>query len=548
MGHSGPPLTDDKDAVYPSAEREVKEAGPSLARQAGLISAMTFLSRILGLIREQVFAALLGAGFHADAFNTAFRVPNLLRDLFAEGALSAAFVPTYTRTMAEGGRPAGFALASRLLSLLAVVLGVLVVLGWLFARPLVAWLAPGFEAVPGKADLTVQLTRLMLPFLPLVSFAAVAMGMLNAHERFGSPAFAPAAFNVVSIVWAVGLWAAGFGPATVALGWAVGTLLGGLAQFLVQVPGLVREGWRPRLEWAPGDPGIRRVAQLMGPATVGLAAVQINIFVSTRFASSDQGAIACLQYAFRVLYLPIGIFGVAVGTVVTTSLARRAAADDLAGMRNTLARALRLLAFLTLPATAGLLVLSTPIVRLLYQRGRFDAQATATTAAALAFYAVGLIAYTGVKVLAPAFYALGRPRVPLLASALAVLTNLVFLALCYRSLGFRAVALGTALGSLVNGAILAAAFERSAGGLVRGIATSATAKMVLASAVMAVPAWLAARALERAYGTSGLFAQLATGLGPVIVGGVVYLLASWLLRIPEAASVWGVVQRRAARP
>ncbi|HET8644290.1 MAG TPA: lipid II flippase MurJ, partial [Vicinamibacteria bacterium] len=217
-----------------------------MARQAGLIAGITLVSRVLGLIREQVFAALLGAGLHADAFQAAFRVPNLLRDLFAEGALSAAFVPTYTRALAEGGRERAFALTSKVLTLLAVLLGLLVVLGLVFARPLVALLAPGFEAEPGKAELTVQLTRVMLPFLPLVSFAAVAMGMLNAHQRFGTPAFAPSAFNIVSVLWGLGLWALGFGAGQVALGWAVGTLLGGVAQFAIQLPGLLREGWRPR--------------------------------------------------------------------------------------------------------------------------------------------------------------------------------------------------------------------------------------------------------------------------------------------------------------
>jgi putative peptidoglycan lipid II flippase len=529
---------------------EVKETSPggSLARQAGLISAMTLASRVLGLVREMVFARLLGAGLHADAFQAAFRIPNLLRDLFAEGALSAAFVPTYARALAEGGRERAFALASRLFTVLAVVLGLLVVVAFVFARPLVALLAPGFDAEPGKVELTVQLTRVMLPFLPLVSFAAVAMGMLNAHERFGTPASAPAAFNVVSIAWAVALWALGFDVTQVALGWAVGTLLGGAAQFLIQVPGMFKLGWRPRLEWAPGDPGIRRVTELMGPATVGLAAVQVNIFVSTIFASQDPGAIACLQYAFRVLYLPIGLFGVAVGTVVTAGFARRAAAGDTEGMRQTLARALRLLAFLTFPATAGLMVLSTPIVRLLFERGLFDAQATIDTAAALVFYSVGMIGYTSVKVVAPAFYALGRPRLPVLASGFAVLTNLVFLLLASRSLGFRAVALGTALGSLVNGLILIAAFERRVGGLMRGLWTAGMAKTLLATLLMAPAAWLAARWLERSWGTAGLLAQLVVGLGPVAVGGLVYMVVARLLAVPEADAIWGLLRRKRPEP
>jgi putative peptidoglycan lipid II flippase len=523
------------------------ESGPletrSLARAAGLVSALTFLSRLLGLVREQVFAALLGAGLYADAFQAAFKVPNLLRDLFAEGALSAAFVPTYARALAEG-RERAFRLTSRLLTVLAAILGVLIVAGFVFAGPLVRLLAPGFETVPGKHETTVLLTRVMLPFLPLVSFAAVAMGMLNAHRRFGTPAFAPAVFNLVTIVWAAGLWGAGFGAAQVALGWAVGTLAGGAAQFLVQVPALVREGWRFRPEWSPRDPDLLSVARLMAPATVGLAAVQVNIFVNTLFASFEPGAVSWLQYAFRILYLPIGIFGVAVGTVVTTGLAHRAAAGDLDGMRQAVERALRLLAFLTVPATAGLVVLATPIVRLLFERGRFGAQDTAQTAAALMLFSVGLVAYTSVKVLAPAFYALGLPRVPLMASAAAVATNLALVVSLHGRLGFRAIAFGTALGSLVNAGLLMAAFRKRVGPLGRDGLYAAVLRVALASAGMGAVTWGAAHLLEGLVGTRGLTAQAVTALGPIALGLAVYSALAWGLRVPELRDVVGAVRSR----
>src|SRR3989442_14439629 len=267
----------DDDGLSPRRKRALMKG---LARAAGLVSALTLLSRVLGLVREQVYAALLGAGPQADAFQIAFRIPNLLRDMFAEGALSAAFVPTYARALKEGGRAEAHRLVSRLLTLLTAILGVLVVLGIVFAEPLVALLAPGFDDVPGKAELTVLLTRIMMPFLPLVSFAAVAMGMLNAEERFGTPAFSPAMFNVVAILWGLALWALGFDPSHGAIGWALGTLLGGLAQLAIQVPALRQAGWRFVPQWAPGDPGIRRIAVLMAPATVGLAAVQVNLFVN----------------------------------------------------------------------------------------------------------------------------------------------------------------------------------------------------------------------------------------------------------------------------
>jgi len=519
----------------------VKESGPSFLKAAGMISALTLGSRVLGLVREQVFAAFLGAGSYADAFQVAFRIPNLLRDLFAEGALSAAFVPTYTRALAEGGKPRAHELASRLLTVLGAILAVLVLLGLVFTRPLVNFLAPGFD--PGKADITIALTRIMLPFLPLVSFAALAMGMLNAQGRFGIPAAAPAMFNLVAIAWAVGLWAMGFGPEQVAVGWAVGTLAGGAAQLLIQVPPLWREGWRYRPEWRPGDPGIRAIGRLMAPATVGLAAVQVNIFVSTIFASHEDGAVAWLAYAFRILYLPIGIFGVAVGTVATTGLARRAAEGDTEGLRDTLRRGLAAVCFLSIPATVGLIALRVPIVALLFERGRFDAGDTAQTATALALYSVGLVAYTGVKVLAPAFYALGHPRVPLLASFSAVVTNLAAILALHGQMGFRAIALGTALGSLVNATVLFGVFQRRTGGLATRALGVAVVKILAAAAVMGA-ASLACLPVAERFAPAGLPGQLLTGLGPIAVGGAVYFAAAHLLHIEEARTITGAVLRR----
>jgi putative peptidoglycan lipid II flippase len=515
-----------------------------IARAAGLVSALTLVSRLLGLVREVVFAALIGAGNHSDAFRIGFRIPNLLRDLFAEGALSAAFVPTYARLQKERGTDAAFALANRVLTVLAVLLGALVLAAVVFAGPLVSALAPGFGDQPGKDALTVLLTRIMMPFLLLVSFAAVAMGMLNAEERFGVPALSPALFNVVAIVWAAVLWALGLTLTQVVIGWAIGALLGGLAQFLVQVPSLRRLGWRPRPEWAPRDPGLLQVARLMAPATVGLAAVQVNIFVNSIFASHEPGAVSWLDYAFRLLYLPIGLFGVALGTIATAGLARRAAEGDMDGLRNTLRQSLSMLAYLTVPATVGLMALGVPVVRLVYEHGRFTAADTRATAAALLLYSFGLVGYTGVKVLAPAFYALGRPRVPLLASVSAVATNLLVIGGFYSRLGFRAIAIGTALGSLVNAGLLLGLFERRVGGLFGHGLFRPIARMAAAAAAMGGSAWLVAARLEHLVGTHGLRARAVTGLVPVAVGVLLYLLLTRAFRIAEADVLWRMVRDR----
>jgi putative peptidoglycan lipid II flippase len=526
---------------------EVNEAAPdgrrSTLRSAGLVSGLILVSRLLGVVREQVFATLLGASPYADAFQIAFRIPNLLRDLFAEGALSAAFVPTYARVVREGGPAAGHRLASRVMTLLAVILGALVLLGIAFAGPLVAFIAPGFQSVAGKGELTVFLTRVMLPFLPLVSFAAVAMGMLNAEERYGPPAFAPAMFNVVAIAWGIGLWAMGLSPTQVVFGWSVGVLIGGLAQFGAQLPALRDLGFRFRPEWAPSDPGIAQIARLMGPATVGLAAVQVNIFVNSIFASHEPGAVSWLSYAFRILYLPIGLFGVAVGTIATTGLAKKAASGDMEGLRDTLREALRALSFLTIPATAGLVLLGLPVVRLLYQRGAFTAEDTRQTAAALACYGVGLVAYSAVKVLAPAFYALGKPNVPLIGSVLSVATNLVLNLAFYERLGFRSVALGTSLGAIVNVVVLVTLFHRWFGGLGGHGLGSALGRMALAALAMGPAVALSAAWIEGLVGERGLRAHLATAFGPIAIGIAVYGLACLMLRVPELGRFASALRR-----
>jgi putative peptidoglycan lipid II flippase len=518
-----------------------------IARAAGLVSGLTLVSRLLGLVREMVFAALIGAGFYSDAFRMAFRIPNLLRDLFAEGALSAAFIPTYARALAQGGPEEAHRLANRVFGVLAVLLGGLVLLGIVFADPIVAVLAPGFEKVPGKSELTVLLTRVMMPFLPLVSFAAVAMGMLNAEERFGVPALSPALFNVVTVSWGVGLWAFGLPIHQVVLGWSIGTLTGGLAQFLVQVPSLRRRGWRFRPRWAPRDPGLRQVARLMAPATVGLAAVQVNIFVNSIFASEQRSAVSWLDYAFRLLYLPIGLFGVAIGTIATAGLARRAAADDMEGLRTTLRQSLSMLAYLTIPASLGLMVLRVPVIRLLYERGKFTAADTEGTATALFLYAFGLVGYTGVKVIAPAFYALHRPRVPLLASAVAVVTNLAVVVPFFPSIGFRAIAIGTALGSLLNAAVLGVTFEWRFSGLRAPGFLEKVLRMAVAAVVMAGVAGLLAHAIEQALGTRGALPRLAAGLGPVVVGALLYVALTRLLGVPEARAIGSLMAQRLAR-
>jgi putative peptidoglycan lipid II flippase len=516
---------------------------PRLARAAGLISAATMLSRVLGLVREQLFAALLGASKFADAFNVAFRIPNLLRDLFAEGALSQAFVPTFKSELVNDGRDRAYLLAQRVAGSLFLVIGLIVLIAGLCAPWIVEVLAGDFAG--DKFDLTVDLTRIMLPFLPIVSLAAVAMGILNSQDRYAAPALAPAMFNVMSISVGTALYLGGVSGRWVAIGWSIGTVAGGLAQLGIQLPPLWRLGFRPKpkSDLRLRDPGVRRVGRLMLPAIAGLAAVQVNIFVNTMFATSEAGAVSWLNYAFRFLQLPIGVFGVAIATVTTTRFADAAAARDRPKMARQLEESLRLVVFLTVPATVGLLLLGEPIIRLIFERGRFTAFDTIATTRALELYAVGLVAYASVKVLAPAFYALDQARIPLIASVSAVAGNLILNITLHPIYGYRILALGTAAAAILNFSVLYLAFRSKISpvddlGLVRYLAKIGVAVGVMAAAVYGID-----RGLAEWLGTVGFGPRLAGGLVPVAAGALIYAVACHLLRVEELSSFARKVRR-----
>lgn len=522
-------------------------AESTMARGARRVSALTMLSRLLGLVREQVFAVTLGAGAYSDAFLAAFRIPNLLRDLFAEGALSTAFVPTYVQTLRQHGRAAAYALANRVLSTITIYLGTLAVIAMLWPTPVVHLVATGFSAE--KAQLTAELVRIMMPFLPAISLAVVAMGALNAEEKYTAPALASSMFNVVAIVGGLGCWALGLDGRTAVYVWAALTLAGGMAQLVVQVPPLARLGFRPRLipDLRLRDPGTRRIATLMAPATLGVAAVQINVVVSTAFASlGAEGSISWLSYAFRLMQLPIGVFGVAVGTTALTHLSRDAAREDWDALRTTLRRGLRLVLFLTVPSTVGLAVLGVPIIRLIYEHGRFGPHATLETARALAGYSVGLAAYSAIKVMAPAFYALGRTRVPLVASLTAVAANLVWNLFTFRALGHVGLALGTSIAAIMNLAVLVIAFELRYRGLVNRELLGAVARIAIAAGLMGGGVWLVARAVDRVVDTvvPGLVGDLISALVPVSAGAAIYFGLARAFRLSEATALLRRGRRR----
>ena len=435
------------------------------------------------------------------------------------------------------------------LGLILVVVGGLTLLGIAFAGPIVRGMASRFT--PEQADLAASLTRIMMPFLLLVSLAAAVMGMLNAQSRFTAPAIAPALFNVGAIAVGLGIWMAGLPPERAVLGWSIGTLLGGVLQLAVQFPSLRRVGYRvrPRLgRDALRDPGVARIFRLMGAAVIGLSATQVNIVVNTYFATREVGATTWLQIAFRLMQLPLGVFGVAIATVAGAGVAQRAAARDMAAVKQTLGSAMRLVAFLNVPSAVGLIVLARPIISLLFEHGHFGAADTDATAQALVFYAIGLYAYSAVKVFAPAFYALDLARVAVWGSVLGMASNVALNVALYPLLGYRGVALGTSLAAGANFAVLALAWRSRHGGLGGAGTFRQLGKVALASAALALAAWLAERGLVQLLpARKSLAGQLALAFVPIVAGALAYLAAARALGIAELDEILAALRRRRAR-
>ena len=458
----------------------------TIARSAGLVSVAVSCSRVLGLVREQVMAALFGAGMAYDAFVVAFRIPNLLRDLFGEGALSAAFVAVFTDYDKNRGARATWRLANNVLACFAVLVGAITLAGIAFAEPIVTLIAPDFALVSGKIALTARLTAIMFPFLLFISLSAVVMGILNSKNRFFIPSMASSFFNLGSIVGGVSLalLMPRFGQPAI-VGMAVGTLIGGFLQLAGQLPSLFRAGFsfRPVLDFA--DPGLKRIFLLMIPAVVGLGATQINIFVNTNFASScAEGSVSWLNYAFRLVQFPIGVFGVALSIATMPVVSRCAAENNISGLRETYVSSLTMAFCLTIPATVGLYSLSGPIIRLIFEHGNFTSFDTARTAEALSFYVLGLFAYASVKITVPVFYALKDTRIPVIGSFLAVAANIIAIIFTIDALQHKAIALSTSCAMLGNFLFLSIALYRKVGGYPVGYIFRGLAKVCLSALLM----------------------------------------------------------------
>lgn len=520
-----------------------QQARASVARNAGIISLAVMASRVLGLVRDQVFAIFFGAGLQYDAFLAAFRIPNLLRDLFAEGALSSAFVATFTQTLQSKGKEAAIRLSNRVATLIILCIAAISILAWIYTPAIVQVLAPGFFAVPGKAALTIELTRVMIPFLLLVALAAQAMGILNSLGVFGMPALASAFFNIGSILGGLFL---GFliGPAlglSPIAGMAYGTLVGGFLQFAVQWPSLRSAGFSYRPMLGIADPGVRQILRLMGPAIIGTAAVQINVFVNTNFASAIidpasgavvNGPVSWLNYAFRFMQFPIGVFGVAVATAVLPALSRSTSGPDYGEFRRTLDHALTLVFLLCIPSAVGLAVLGRPIVSLIFEHGKFTGFDTVQTANALAAYSVGLAGYAAVKVLSPAFYALNDARTPMLISLGSIVVNYVLNSLLVGPFGHVGLAFSTSSVALVNFALLVVFMRRRLDGI-GGRRLGLTAlRICIAALPMAAAAWISSE-IASALPLHHLALRLVQVVAAIGTAVIVFYMSCRLLGVEE---------------
>jgi len=519
---------------------EIEESRGQMVRSASTITPLTLLSRITGYVRDKAVAVILGAGLRTDAFYVAFRIPNMLREIVGEGAMSSAVIPVYAEVSATRNEEQARAFVGRLLATFSVLLALITAAGIAASPWLVQLLAGQFRATPGKFELTVLLNRWIFPYVLLVSLAALCQAILNAHHRFAAAAAAPILLNL-SMICAALFVAPRLSEPTYAL--AGGVLAGGLLQIGIQLPQLrrLRSIGRPELGWS--DPAVRSVLVLMAPRLVAYGINTINTVVATRFAAGlGEGSVSHLYYANRLKELVLGGFAVSVATAILPLLSRQALSPDREHFKDSLAFALRLIAFVTIPASVGLFVLQAPIVRVLFQGGRFGPSDTVATAGVLATLALGLFFFAGVRVIVPAFYALKNTTLPV-AAALA--DAVVFVALCTaltRPLGLPGIGLAASAAAGVNVILLLTALRRREGrlrgreigaSLVRAVAAAAAMGALLIAALHVYPQ-------ERIAGWRG--AAILT----VLIGAAAaaYVGAAHLLKAPEPGELARIARRR----
>jgi putative peptidoglycan lipid II flippase len=515
-----------------------------ILKSASIITLVTLVSRVLGYVRDQRIALLLGTTPAADAYVLAYRIPNLFRRLVAEGSMTASFIPVFTGYMRERTKQEVWEFANRLFWTLAVVAAVITILGMVFS-PSVVHLFAGKNVAGAQA---VELNRIIFPYLFFIALAALAMGILNCFDIFGLPAATPVFLNVATIFFSVGVvWRHFKDPATAL---AVGVLVGGVLQFLIQVPLLVQKGMKFNFGISFSHPAIRDVARLMVPRLFGIGIGQINLLIDTRFATASmmpEGSLAALYLADRVMELVLGGYAIAVATAILPMMSHQAAANDYGALKKTLAFSVRIVAFITVPAALGLMILREPIIRVLFQHGQFVAASTRLTARALLYYSIGLPALASVKLIVPAFYSARDTKTPVIVAFISmvinIVLNIVFLQFFFKRVQNGGPALATALACFFDFFALFIIFRLRYGSMGTLDILRSFSKISLCAGIMGVACWLGARYTEFTIHSSFLI-QLLVFAGLIFGATALYLALAWIFRCHEIQEVYGIAVRR----
>ncbi len=517
----------------------------AVAASAGIIALGTFVSRILGFIRDMILAKFFGATPAADAFYVAFRIPNMLRELFAEGSMSAGFIPVFTEYLKKRSRAEAKALANTTFTLLFFGLSILVSIGILLAPAIVTLIAPGFARNPLQFQLTTTLTQIMFPFLLFVSMAALAMGILNSAHRFGPPSMASGIFNLVSIIFFIVVAPLFSEPV---YGAALGVAIGGIAQWAIQLPALYKEGFPPSFQCSwPLHPGIVKIWKLILPVSLGLSVTQINLLVNTLIASYlPTGSVSFLYYGMRLIQFPLGVFAVALATAILPTLSAQAAQKETEALRQTFSFGLRMVFFITFPAMIGLIFLRVPIVHLLFEHGEFTAIATQGTADAIFCYAIGLPAFAGIRIVASVFYSLQDTKTPVKIGLISILINLLLNLLLMKPLGHRGLALATALSAIFNFLALLFILKTSLGGMEINKMLRSTLQVIVASCVMITPAFWVVR--QEIWMRGGHWETKGVLLFSTLLASVlIYSLIQAKLKSEEFFFLYGMLKEKVKR-
>ncbi|MBI1908934.1 MAG: murein biosynthesis integral membrane protein MurJ [Deltaproteobacteria bacterium] len=510
-----------------------------VARRTGTVGFFTLISRIFGLLRDMAIANVFGTKLAADAFFVAFRIPNLFRRLFAEGAMTVSFVPIFTESLKKS-REEARETVNTLFSLAVVVLSLVSILGILFSPWIVKLIAYGFVSDPEKFNLTVYLNRIMFPYLVVVSLAAVGMGILNSLKHFAAPAAGPVLMNLGIIAGAL-FFVRWFDPPVVGL--AIGVLLGGLLQVAIQIPALRRHQFFPKWHWNLKHPSVNKMARLMLPSAYGAAAYQFNVVIITLLASFlPSGSVSYLWYADRVMEFPVGVFGIAMATAILPTLSDYAAEKQMGKLKETFNYGLRLIFFITIPATFGLFILSHPIVKILFEHGRFTAESSHHTVTALQLFALGLPFIAGVRMTSNAFYSLQDARTPVRIANWAVVVNIILSLLFLKPWAHNGLALALSLSALFNFGMQLYEFRKKVGLLGLKSVVGSLIKQLVASVVMAVFLWVILHYYPPAL---SLWKSSLYLFSLIIAGIALFLVSSWLLRAKELGELIQVFTHKA---